>query len=245
MLRNFSAFVVKVVHKITRWEQLDGAEVPGSQRVGDSVNSLHNNKLALLYSGNDSYKLFQKFLTCRQDHDTPSVLEQLHHLKRGGVLMPITDDGQPAMQVNVSFYGGGDGKFQSEQAGLNGHASNYPCGRCECKKEYLHLSKQHLEQRQPRLQRRNLQRCRMMAHKFGTEFGLTEPYNCPGCGLEITSQQQHLPMTEAAIKAFPSTHFGQYPDRHPLLPVELWDFIPDLLHSLLRSVVNMFFSQSP
>ena len=54
MLRNFSAFVVKVVHQITRWEQLeDDEEVAGKQRVGDSVNSLHN-KLALLYSGNDS-----------------------------------------------------------------------------------------------------------------------------------------------------------------------------------------------
>ena len=81
----------------------------------------------------------------------------------------------------------------------------------------------------------------MMAHKFGAAFGLTEPYNCPGCGLKITAEHQHLPVTEAAIKAFPSSHFGQYPDRHPLLPVELWDFIPDLLHALLRSVVNLFF----
>ncbi len=90
MPKNFSgisAFVIKVVHKITRWEDLDGQEVAGRQRVGDSVNSLHNNKLAMLYSGNDNYNLFQKFLTCQQDHETPSVMEQLQQLKEVGVLM--------------------------------------------------------------------------------------------------------------------------------------------------------------
>lgn len=241
MLKNFSAFVVKVIHNIQRWEDDDEEEVRGNQRVGDAVNSLHNNKLALLYSGKDSYSMLQKFLTCKQDEGTPSVLEQLQDLRRAGVQLSSTTQRHDAQQVEISFLGGGDGKFQSEQAGLNGHASTFPCGRCECKKEHLHLSKHHLEHRHPNLCKRTLQRCTMMAHKFGEEFGLTEPYHCPGCGLEITAEDQHLPVTDAAIKAYPGQHYGQYPDKQPLLPIELWDFVPDLLHAQLRTVVNMFF----
>ena len=49
LLKNFSAFVVKVIHIIERWEDADEEEVRGNQRVGDALNSLHNNKLSLLY----------------------------------------------------------------------------------------------------------------------------------------------------------------------------------------------------
>lgn len=238
LLKNFSAFVVKVVHKILRFEEDDNEEV--TARVGDGVNSMHNNKLAMLYSGKDSYHMLQKFFTCKQDNNTPSVLEQLHDLEQSGVQLPATDS-QPEQRLSIGFLGGGDGKFQSEQAGLNGHSSNYPCGRCECRKDCLHLSKRHLEQRYPNLCKRSLQRCRMLAHKFGAEYGLTEPYQCPGCNAEITEENRHLPQTATAIKEFPQLHFGQYPDLHPLLPVEIWDFIPDLLHALLRTIVNLFF----
>jgi len=59
--------VVKVMYDIQRWEHdSDGNEVAGHQRVGDAVNSLHNNKLALLDAGSDCYKLLQQYFTCAQ-----------------------------------------------------------------------------------------------------------------------------------------------------------------------------------
>ena len=243
LLKNFSAFVVKVVHKQERVQyDEEGNEVIGPQRVGDAVNSLHNNKLGLLYSGKDSYELLQKYFTSQQDADTPSILQQLDLIQQEGVQLPAGQEEQPAQSVGVKYLGGGDGKFQSEQGGLNGHAGTYPCGRCECHKSYLHLKKADLQQRCPDLQRRSLVRCRMLAHKWGESFALTEPYTCPGCGSDISAGDRHLPQLPADVKEYPRLHFGQYPDRHPLLPVEVWDFIPDLLQAQLRSVINMFFA---
>ena len=131
--------------------------------MGDAVNSLHNNKLGLLYSGKDSYELMQKYFTSQQDADTSSILQQLAVIQHEGVQLPAGQEEQPAQSVGVKYYGGGDGKFQSEQGGLNGHAGTYPCGRCECHKSYLHLKKADLQQRCPDLQRRSLIRCRMLA----------------------------------------------------------------------------------
>ena len=56
MMKNFTAFVVKAVIPIPRGAPggVAGQGAPANQgaaRVGDAINSLHNNKLALLYAG--------------------------------------------------------------------------------------------------------------------------------------------------------------------------------------------------
>ena len=239
-LKNFTAFVVKVVHGIQRWRSDEqGNEVEDQQRVGDAVNSLHNSKLALLYAGKDSYHMMESFLTAPQ-HGRPSIMEQLQEIVRDGVDVPASDPSQQPQHVNIVLKGGGDGKFQADQFGHNGHAGKCPCQRCEAEKGQLHLSKADLQARGAPA-RRTYQRSCMLAHKWGQQWGLEEPYHCPGCGRHITAEQRHLPATSTAAANFPKRHFGQYPDRAPLLPIEHWDFIPDLLHAFLRSVANMFF----
>ena len=56
MMKNFTAFAVKVILAIPRGAPAnvaaqDAPAIQGPARVGDSINSLHNNKMALLYAG--------------------------------------------------------------------------------------------------------------------------------------------------------------------------------------------------
>ena len=171
--------------------------------------------------------------------DIPSILDQLNEISRNG----IDVDGH---HISIEWKGGGDLKFQSEQHGLNGHSSKWPCGHCECHTDNIHLSKEDLEARFGIIRRSINRSCRMQ-HKWGEEYGLTEEllgqcfYECPGCNKRITADNQHLPQNQTQIKKWPDKHRGHYYGKLPVLPVELWDFIHDLLHALLRSTANMFF----
>lgn len=239
--KNFTALVVKVMADIKRWEaDEDGTEVHEEQRVGDSVNSLHNNKVALLYAGKDCYNLLHQYFSAPQGNG-PSVLAQLRDITKNGVDVTNDDPNQPAQHVKIIFRGGGDLKWQSDQFGLNGHASRYPCTRCECHRDHIGLSKPNLQQRQHHTVHRCMQKSLMLAHKFGPEWGLEEPYHCPGCQHIISSNDAFAPQSAKDIRDYPSKHYGQYHGLAPLLPVEHWDFVPDLLHAMLRSVINMFF----
>ena len=165
--------------------------------------------------------------------DQPSILQQLDEMGRDGL-------GIDGHAVQVVWKGGGDLKFQSEILGLNGHSSNHPCTHCECPKELLHLRKADLMAASG-ITRRTLLRAKMMSHKWGPEWGLEQPYACPGCAKTINEHSQHLPHSATQVKNWPRAHRGHYYNCLPVLPVEFWDFIPDLLHALLRSVANMFF----
>ena len=235
LMKNFTTFVVKVMMDIPRGSADGPADDLGARvaaRTGDAINSMHNNRLALLYAGKESHSLLQQFFSTAHPN-VPSILSQLGELSRDG----ITIDGH---HISIMWKGGGDLKFQSEQLGLNGHASNHPCTHCECKKEHLHLSKDDLAARHG-ITHRTIHGARMMQHKYGEEWGLLEPYSCPGCGRHISAEQQHLPETEVQKKNWPRLHKGHYYDKLPILPLDFWDFIPDLLHALLRAVANMFF----
>ena len=233
ILKNFTAFVVKPLLEI---EAKVGVDKENNEvhinRVGEAVNSMHNNRLALLYAGKDCYSLLSKFFN-RSDSNRKSILDQLDEIAIEG----LDVDGQ---HIKVTWVGGGDLKFQSEQFGLNGHAGKYPCTHCECLAEFLYLNKEHLRTRHGPL-RRTLKRAFMLAHMFGPEWDLTTEYECPGCKKTISADNRHLPKSESATKDFPSQHFGQYPCLPPLLPIEFWQFVPDLLHALLRNVANMYF----
>ena len=271
MMKNFTAFVVKTLMEMPRIKDTDEESEGGSRddaRVGDSINSVHNNRLALLYAselyqllaymhqsyhliyygftyngpgcyadnnlnaGKESHSLLLQFFSSPHP-DQPSILDQLKEMERDG----LDIDGH---HMQIVWMGGGDLKFQSEQLGLNGHSSNHPCTHCECPKWLLHMTKEDLHARIGII-KRTINRARMLNHKFGPEWELTEPYNCPGCGGHISAEDQKLPLTETRKKEWPGDHYGHYYDTLPILPVEFWDFIPDLLHTLLRQVANMYF----
>ena len=229
--KNFTSFVLKVLVPVKRQSQESAA------MVGDGVNSQHNSRLGMMYAGKDSYHLMQRFLNAQPEGSTsPSILQQINLISQQGVV--LNEGSVPVVKIQWRF--GGDLKVLSEIQGLNGAASLSPCTHCECRKCHLHLSKERLETTHSPT-RRSLLRCYMMAHMWGDEYGLSEPYQCPGCRKHITEQERHLPLTSAAQKEYPKQHAGQYANQPPLLPVEVWDAVFDVLHAILRSVVNMFF----
>ena len=180
----------------------DGKQVAVPRRVGEAVNSLHNNKLALLYVGSDCYKLLHQYFTSTQGLN-PSLLGHLYDIAKHGIDIPSDVPEEPPRHVNIIFRGGGDLKFQSCQAGLYGHGGEFFCTRCECPS----ADRGHSMLRCNGHEKRTFQRCCMLAHKYGPEWGLEEPYQCPGCNKRIAESDQHPPLSAAAIKAYPRAHY--------------------------------------
>jgi len=160
---------------------------------------------------------------------------QLDDIAKHGIEIPSDEPEEPLQHVNIIFIGGGDLKYQSCQAGLYGHGGTFFCTRCtpsqDCGQPKEQSNHNH----------RSFTRCCMLAHKFGAEWALLEAYTCPGCNKRIEDNDQFAPEAATAMKHYPKQHFGHYHGCGPVMPIELWDFIPDLLHGMLRSVINMFF----
>ena len=228
IMKSFTSFVVKPI-----LEKLHARGV-----VGESVNSANNNRLAMLYAGKDCHHLLEQFLNDEQTSDgsqVPSIIEQLSMIAQDGVETNLG-------QIDILWKLGGDLKFLVECFGVIGNAANHPCHQCTCRKDQLWKCEDEFRV-EDRPTTRTLDFIYRLLHAWGEEYGLTEPYLCPGCHAEITAENRHPPETEAEIRGYPALHFSH---RHGVFPlfsslVQPEDAVPDSLHGFLRSIINMFF----
>eukprot|EP00873_Tetraselmis_striata_P037237 jgi/Tetstr1/457501/TSEL_044082.t1 len=129
---------------------------------------------------------------------------------------------------------GGDMAWQSGIYGHAGAASTFFCFVCDMLKHYMHLTQSDYERKgmsMPMI--KSAQYAAMLAHAMGQEYGLTEPYPCPGCGETVHFHGDLPPAdTPAARQNYQHAHFGQ---RHMCPPgfmmIEPEDMICDTMHA--------------
>ena len=225
VMKNFTAIVVRPI-----------LEKAGSDKVGDTINSCHNNRLAALYAGSDCHHLVQKFLNTSSTSSGQMVMtirQQMEQLATRGLHTSLGD-------IAVLWRLGGDLKFLVECMGISSNAATYPCHQCRCHKRDMWMLPEEFPfgtVPQPRTRQSILQMC----HAFGEEVGITEPYVCPGCEKEISAATRHKPISQEEVTQYGRQHFSHVWGKLPLTAVEPEDAVPDALHGFLRSVINMFF----
>ena len=226
IMKNFTALVVRpILGKAGR-----------SDRVGDTVNSCHNNRLAALYAGSDSHHLMHKFLNTSNTSSGQMVLTLRQQMEQLAANSLHTSQGV----IGVLWRLGGDLKFLVESMGISSNAATYPCHQCTCHKDHMWRLPEDFplaEVPQPRTYQWMLK----MAHAFGEEVGITEPYVCPGCNREISAEQRHQPVTREELRQYGLDNFSHVWGKLPLTAIEPEDAVPDGLHGFLRTAINMFF----
>eukprot|EP00873_Tetraselmis_striata_P014508 jgi/Tetstr1/434772/TSEL_023823.t1 len=187
---------------------------------GWGVDSIHNAVKIMLYEGQDKY---EQFITPME-----AVKDQLMELCDGS-WMKLHDDIYTFQMVL-----GGDMAWQSWIYGHAGAASTFFCFVCDMSKHHMHLTQSDYERKgmsMPII--KSAQYAAMLAHAMGDEYGLTEPYPCPGCG-ETVHFYGDLPPTDtpAARQDYQHAHFDH---RHMCPPgfimIEPEDMIGDTMHA--------------
>eukprot|EP00873_Tetraselmis_striata_P010756 jgi/Tetstr1/431020/TSEL_002038.t1 len=187
---------------------------------GWGVDSIHNAVKIMLYEGQDKY---EQFITQME-----AIKDQLMELCDGSG-MKLHDEIYTFKMVL-----GGDMAWQSGIYGHAGAASTFFCFVCDMPKHYTHLTQSDYERKgmsMPMI--KSAQSAAMLAHAMGQEYGLTEPYPCPGCGETVHFHGDLPPAdTPAARQNYQHAHFGQ---RHMCPPgfmmIEPEDMIGDTMHA--------------
>eukprot|EP00873_Tetraselmis_striata_P036759 jgi/Tetstr1/457023/TSEL_043687.t1 len=180
--------------------------------------------MMMLYEGQDKY---EQFITQME-----AIMDQLMELCDGS-RMKLHDE-----IYTLEMVLGGDIAWQSGIYGHAGAASTFFCFVCDMSKHHMHLMQSDYERKgmsMPII--KSAQYAAMLAHAMGDEYGLTEPYPCPGCG-ETVHFHGDLPPTDtpAARQGYQHAHFGQ---RHMCPPgfimIEPEDMIGDTMHAGIQS----------
>lgn len=87
-----------------------------------------------------------------------------------------------------------------------------------------------------------IKRRSMLAHAFGEEYGLAEPYICEGCHKEISEHCQFAPETPAEEKAHMNSHFSQKHGRPPATQVDEKDVVCCSMHGEHNLTAQTFFA---
>ena len=174
----------------------------GNLRMEGWVTNSHQNHLRMaIYEGGDSYSEF-----CTKGSVVQRQLQEL-------ASKPFQIKGQD-YNVRVGLFG--DMAFLDSVLGGSGCSCNYACLLCDVHRKNFLVSKEgfkRLQLPEPQLKTR-MRRC-MLAHCLGEEFGLSESYNCPGCGLWIEEHRAGAPVTKADLDSYRENHFGQRHGRPP------------------------------
>ena len=69
-----------------------------------------------------------------------------------------------------------------------------------------------------------------LSHSLGEEYGLPNPYDCPGCGLHIETHGQGMPRTQKERDEYREKHKGQQCGRPPLTQVDIPNIVACSMH---------------
>ena len=188
----------------------------GKRLEGWVGNSEKNHIRMAIYEGSDSYEEF--------NGKASIVQEQLNKLRKE----PLRVKGRE-YKVELGLFG--DMSFLDSVLGGAGCNSKEPCMLCDVHKSHLHLSKaafQHykLPVPEPKDYKR---RCKL-SHAFGEEYGLTEPYDCEGCGKTINEDGQYAPQTTAQREEHRHSHFSQHHGRPPKFGIDIPNIVACSMH---------------
>lgn len=178
-----------------------------SRLEGWAVNSKDNNLKMALYEGSDCYSEFttkgsitQKMLA--EIHDKGLDVKGTHYKAKVGLF--------------------GDMAFLDSILGGSGCGSDRPCILCDVHTKHLMWKKETFQDEGVEAPKEYTMRERtMLSHAFGAAYGITQPYECPGCHKVVSRHCQHPPITTAEQAAYRKEHRHQQHGRPPpQLPLE-------------------------
>ena len=140
-----------------------------------------------IYEGSDTYEEFSGKASI--------VNEQLQHLRS----TPLRVRGRK-YKMELGLFG--DMAFLNEVQGGSGCNCREPCIECDVQNCYLHYSPDMFRKAGLDIPKAMdyARRCRL-AHAYGEEYGITQPYVCEGCQKIISEHRQYAPQTSAQDEA--------------------------------------------
>lgn len=201
----------------------------GNKRLEGWVTNSHQNHIrAAIYEGGDSYAEF-----CLKGS---VVQEQLRQLTSKGLHVKGR-----TYQVSLGLFG--DMAFLDSVLGGSGCQSNHPCMLCNVHKDHIMMSTEAFKRLgipQPQTKTRHL-RCQL-SHSLGVEYGLPEPYECPGCGMHIQEHGQGQPRTKKELDEYREKHWGQQWNRPPLTQVDVPNIVACSMHGKHNLLAQTWFA---
>jgi hypothetical protein len=141
---------------------------------GWAINSDMNCIKAAIYEGGDSYVE----MSTKGSMILQRQLVKLHH---EGLTIHKGRDTEHHRKVRLGIFG--DVAFINSTLGSGGCITNNCCPKCDCEKHQLMLSRDEFEhQNLAHPSPMTIRRRNMLAHAYGPEYDLDEPYVCEGCG---------------------------------------------------------------
>ena len=188
----------------------------GKRLEGWVGNSEKNHVRMALYEGSDTYEEF--------NGKASIVKEQLQQLRN----TPLRVRGRN-YKIDLGLFG--DMAMLNEVQGGSGCNSREPCMLCDVSNDNLHYSpsmfaKAGIELPRPMDYAR---RCRL-AHAFGLEYGITDPYVCEGCSKTINEHGQFAPKMKGEEDKHRHSHFPQRNGRPPPFGIDVPSIVACSMH---------------
>ena len=169
-----------------------------------------------LYEGDDSY--------VEMSTKGSAVNKMLTTLQKDGIVIHGVQ-----RPIRLGLYG--DMSFLISIHGEPGVQTLFPCLQCDCHKDNLMLTTADFARKKiPHPRPMTTIRRNKLAHAFGKEYGLEEPYPCEGCGKLVAEHLDHPPENAKEEKDYPHHHFGQLHGRLPLQHVDHKDVVCCSMH---------------
>ena len=180
------------------------------------ANSEKNHIRLAIYEGSDTYEEFTGKASI--------VKEQLQKLKS----TPLRVKGKH-YKVELGLFG--DMAFLNQVQGGSGCNSREPCIECDVANSYLHYSptmftNAGMELPKPMDYDR---RCRL-AHAYGEEYNITQPYVCEGCQKTISEHGMYAPQTKAEHEKHMHIHFSQRHGKPPPFGIDQPNIVACSMH---------------
>jgi hypothetical protein len=149
----------------------------GNRLTGWAINSGMNCVKAAIFEGGDSYVEM-----CTKGS---MIQRQLSKLQEEGLTIHKGRDTEEHKDIRLGIFG--DMSFINAILGSGGCSTNNSCPKCDCQKhQFLWPSEEFVNRGEHQPRPMTILRRNMLAHAYGPEYGLHEPYVCEGCNKTIS-----------------------------------------------------------